>query len=112
MKAKTPSLAEPIIVELGDGVGQQKLSLRYDMRAQYRLQQLPRNNNWEDLRHPKRGFSALVNWVWACWIGCPFDSPEDMANLIKLTDIEPLFKTMLDVVKKGTDAPSEAKKAS
>ena len=92
-------------------VGGEVLRLCYDMRAQYRLQLLPRNNDWASIRNPKCGFSALVNWLWACWIECPYDTPEDMANLLKLDDIKPLFSTIMDVVKKGTGEPTAAKKA-
>lgn len=103
----TESLIRPIEVEIGGKM----LRLRFARRAQYRLQGIPHNTDFRGLRHPKRFFATLVNWLWACAIDCPFEIPEELAEAMTPGEGEKSVTALMECIKASTNAPADKEAA-
>lgn len=75
--------------------------LEFTGLARYRLGSLERTFDFDDLKDRRRGFAALVAWVWACLVpedAKAFPTPEALAPHITIANqadvMQALFKAI------------------
>lgn len=89
----TPCQSKPVTLVLDDDPrtdGDRPRTITYDNRADFRMGSLERPFSVHDLNHKRRGWAALVAWVWACLSErdtVDFPSPESLAPHLKDPDI-------------------------
>lgn len=99
------SITNPVRVEIGG----RTLHLRFSKRAQYRLQGIPRNTDFFGISNPERSFATLCNWIWACAVDCPFETPEDIAAEIKSGEGVKAVKALVECIEASSDTATEKK---
>lgn len=88
--------------------------LKWTLRAQARLSSLVRPPSIADLRKPRRGFYALLAFVWASLVDVEaFASPEDLAEYFGTAEKQIAgMKALFEAVNEGSGKLSEQKNES
>lgn len=85
--------------------------IRYSNRTIYRIQTLDRPLDLSDIANPMRSLAALSQWLWACLDEPnPFESPEQVAEVIDLDRSTEITQALMDCVKMADTKTGNAKK--
>src|SRR3954464_6801871 len=85
--------------------------IRYSNRSLYRIQTLDMPLDLGEISNPKRSLAALSQWLWACMDEPnPFESPEQVADVIDLSRTTEITQALIDCVTMGEAKSGDAKK--